>query len=94
MTDATKTSAEIYGAVANKSRNLIDVLYNAEKDYLEWQTYRAGRTNAEIGTALGITDAEVGIIDAAYAAGHAVYTYAANGVPAQSDYLYSLRVAS
>lgn len=73
------------------AKTLIQVLVNGEEAYNEWQSFRAGRTNLEIATALSRTETEVAELDACYAALKMLYDYANNQTPSQSDYFYSLR---
>jgi hypothetical protein len=73
------------------ARTYLQVLTNGNDAYNEWQSFRAGRTNLEIATALGRTEIEVADMDAAYAALKLIYDYGNNQVPAQADYFYSLR---
>ena len=76
------------GSVA---RQLIDSLNRALNEYEEWQSFRAGRTNAQIATALSRTETEVAELDSCFAAGLALFNYADNATPTQSDYFFSLR---
>lgn len=75
----------------NASRNLITAMREGERQYNEWQNFRASRTNAQIATALGRTETEVADMDSCFAALLAIKNYANNGTPVQSDYLFSLR---
>lgn len=70
---------------------LIRHMLNGLNAYNEWQSFRGGRTNAEIATALSRTETEVAEMDSAFSALKAIYDYANNQTPSQSDYLYSLR---
>jgi len=73
------------------ANNVMTVLTEGNRQYLEWQSFRAGRSNAVIATALGRTETEVAEMDACFAAMLAVFNYGNNGVPTQSDYFFSLR---
>lgn len=73
------------------SRDLKVALNNGIDAYNEWQSFRAGRTNAEIATALSRTETEVAEMDAALSACKILYDGANNVAISQSDYMYSLR---
>lgn len=73
------------------ARPMVERLIMGEELYNRWQNYRAGRTNAQLATALGRTETEVSELDAAFAALHTLYQCANNVDVSQSDYLYSLR---
>ena len=73
------------------ARAIINALREGVKQYDEWQNFRAGRTNAQIATALSRTETEVGEMDSCFAAMLAINNYADNGTPSQSDYYFSLR---
>lgn len=61
-------------------------------NYNEWQTFRAARTNAQIATDLGKTEAEIADLDSCYAAYKEIYDFADNvASPTQGDRLYSMR---
>lgn len=75
----------------NNSNNVMATLGEGKRQYDEWQSFRAGRTNAQIATALARTEAEVAEMDACFAAMLALFNYGNNGVPTQSDYFFSLR---
>lgn len=77
----------------NAGRQLKTALLGGLEAYNEWQSYRAGRTNADIATALGapVTEAWVVDLDSAFSAGKELYDYADNQTPSQGDRLYSIR---
>ena len=75
----------------NTAKQTIIQLEAGLREYNEWQSFRAGRDNAAIATALGKTETQVADVDAAHAASKALYDYADNQTPVQSDYLFSLR---
>ena len=76
------------GSVA---RDIIASLNRGLNEYNEWQSFRAGRTNAQIATAVSRTETEIAELDACFAAGLAMYNYADNQTPTQSDYFFSMR---
>lgn len=89
-----KTWENVSTSGGSIARDLIAVLNRALNEYNEWQSFRAGRTNAQIATDLaetGIVEADVAALDSCFAAGLALFNYANNGTPTQSDYLFSLR---
>lgn len=81
--------------VANKAgsrgNDLISALLQGQREYDEWQSFRAGRTNAQIATALSRTETEVAELDSCYSAFKALNDYANNQTPSQSDYYFSMR---
>jgi len=89
--NADLTWVQLTAGAGFHSKTYLQVLTNGNEAYNEWQSFRAGRTNLEIATALGRTETEVAEMDAAYAALKLLYDYGNNQVPTQSDYFYSLR---
>lgn len=85
------TWSDLSRDVQNAARAMITALREGERQYNEWQNFRASRTNAQIATALGRTETEVGDMDSAFAALLALHNYANNQTPSQSDYYFSLR---
>ena len=83
------------GMAASLAQHMINSLNNGLEQYLNWQTFRAGRTNAEIATALGKTEADIAALDAVYGAVKELYDYADNdsGVY-QADRFYQFRIFS
>jgi lipid-binding SYLF domain-containing protein len=74
-----------------QASDLISVLLSAMNNYNEWQSFRAGRTNATIATALGKTETQIAEIDACFVAFIELYNTANNSPPYQSDRFYSMR---
>ena len=93
----TYNTDETWLTISNKlssdSRNAIQHLEVGLRGYNEWQSFRAGRTNAQIAALTGFsrTEAEIADMDSAYAGLKAIHDYANNQTPVQGDYLYSLR---
>lgn len=85
------TWSDLTQACSQISDNLRATLQRGLEEYNEWQRFRAGRTNAQIATAVSKAEADIAAMDAAFAAAKALYDYANNQTPTQSDYLYSLR---
>lgn len=73
------------------AQNMISTLNESFNQYNEWQSFRAGRTNAQIATALGKTETEIAEMDACFAAMKELYDYANNQTPSQGDRFYSMR---
>lgn len=88
-----KTWDQISGSAGNYARTLINDLYAGLREYNEWQSVFAdlGGSNAAVAASLGVTETAVAELNACYAALLALYNYANNQTPAQSDYFYSLR---
>lgn len=89
-----KTWENVSNAGGSVARDVIAVLNRALNEYNEWQSFRAGRTNAQIATDLGetgILEADVAALDSCFSAGLALYNYADNSTPTQADYFFSLR---
>ena len=59
--------------------------------YNEWQSFRAGRTNAAIATVLGKTETNIAEMDACFGAIKELYDAANNVAISQSDRFYSMR---
>lgn len=74
-----------------QAQNMIASLTAGLNEYNEWQSYRAGRTNAEIATALGKTESQVAEIDSCFGALKEMHDYANNQTPFASDRFYSMR---
>ena len=85
--------ADVLSQASNAAGGAESYLYSGLRAYDNWQSFRAGRTNAQIATDLGgtATEAKVAEVDSMYAALKALYDYASNQTPVQSDYLFSIR---
>jgi len=91
MAYETSWSIEILAA-AQYSKAVIKTLNESLEKYMDWQTYRAARTNAQIATALGRTEDEIADLDACLSAFKEIYDFANNEAsPAQGDRYYSMR---
>lgn len=93
-----KTWEDLSGRAGSGARNVISALTQGVDHYNEWQSFRAGRTNAQIAAALPlkqngdtVTEAEVADMDSCYAAMLSIDSFANNGVEPQGDYFFSLR---
>lgn len=60
--------ATLVQTLERHGRNMTTAVREANEAYAEWLNFRAGRTNLQIATALGRTEAEVADMDAAYSA--------------------------
>jgi hypothetical protein len=89
--NADKTWIELSGAAGTMARSLIQVVDLGLNEYNEWQSFRAGRTNAQIATALSRTETEIAELDACYAAFLTAHNALNNVAITQGDYYYSLR---
>jgi hypothetical protein len=73
-------------------RNEMNTREESLRQYDLWQRFRAGRTNAQIATALSKTETEIGEMDAAFAVFKTIHDFANNvASPTQGDRYYSLR---
>lgn len=89
--NADLTWVDLMNVLGNHARNVMTALREGEAQYNEWQSFRAGRANADIATALSRTSAEVAEMDSAFAAFKMLADCANNQAPVQGSYLYSLR---
>lgn len=85
------TWTDLSKIAGQQAADLISTLLSANNNYNEWQSYRAGRTNAQIATVLGKTETQVAEMDACFAAFLEIYNAANNVAVSQSDRLYSMR---
>lgn len=89
--------AQRAGATAE---TLQEALLHGLAEYNEWQSFRAGRTNAQIATALTalgpgtITEGQVAEMDACYAAFKVLHDCASNVAVPQGDRFFAMRVFS
>lgn len=74
-----------------QASDLIFALNAGLNSYNEWLSFSAGRTNAEIATALAKTEAQVAELGACFAAFKDIYDAANNVSVSQSDRFYSMR---
>ncbi len=89
--NADKTWNDVSFLAGNIASSIIGILMNGNNAYLEWQSFRAGRTNAQIATDLSRTETEIAELDSCFSAFLALHNYANNQTPFQSDYYYSMR---
>jgi hypothetical protein len=74
------------------AREVIDKLTRHIEVYNEWQTFREGRSDSDIASAMGRTETEVADLDSCFAAFKEIYDFADNvASPTQGDRLYSMR---
>ena len=89
--NADLTWGDLSYKAGQQAQNTIATLNESLNQYNEWQSFRAGRTNAQIATALSRTESEVAEMDACFAALKELYDYANNLTPSQGDRFYSMR---
>lgn len=89
--DGDQTWDDLVGDLSVKARNFVHNLLLYHEAYNDWQTFRDGRTDAQIATALSRATADVADLDAAYAAFKDLHDLANNVVVAQGDRLFALR---
>ena len=79
----------------NVGRQVKNSLLAALEAYNEWQSFRAGRDNATIATALSVTTTQVAELDSCFAAGKECYDFATNvASPTAGDRFYAIRIFS
>lgn len=86
-----KTWATLAQEAHYAAKQMTDALVNGLNMYNEWQSFRNARSNATIATGLGVSEAAVAEMDAAYAAMKTLYDAANNVAVSQGDHFYSLR---
>ncbi len=85
------TWTDLSKIAGQQAADLISTLLSAMNNYNEWQSFRAGRTNAEIATVLGKTETQVAELDACFAAFLDLYNAANNVATSTTDRFYSMR---
>lgn len=74
------------------STNLRESLIHGKESFEEWIHFSAGRSNAAIAAALGVTEAQVADLAAAHQAALELYNFATNVAgPLQGDRFFGLR---
>lgn len=90
--NADLTWADLVTSLQNTGRNFSTSVREALNQYNEWQSFRAGRTDAAIATALGRTAAEIADMDAAFAAFKVTHDFLDNVAgPVAGDRFFALR---
>lgn len=85
------TWTDLSRIAGQQAADLISQLLSGMNNYNEWQSFRAGRTNADIATALGKTETQIAEMDACFAVFIELYNAANNVATSTSDRLYSMR---
>lgn len=85
------TWADLSKIAGQQAADLISTLTSGLVNYNEWQSFRAGRTNADIATALGKTTTQIAEMDACFATFLELYNAANNVATSTSDRFYSMR---
>jgi hypothetical protein len=88
----TETWGSLTGKAEQHARSTIRILNENLEAYNDWQTFRGGRSNADIATALGVTETDVANMDACFSAFKAIYDHANNVSPSQGDRFYAMRI--
>jgi hypothetical protein len=90
-----KTWDELVNEIGQPAQQLLRSIREGQGHYDEWQSFRDGRTNADIATSLGRSETEVAEMDAAFAAFNSITRYQDNDTPpAGIDQGFALRVFS
>jgi hypothetical protein len=79
--NADLTWSDLAITAGRAGKQLSTSLREALAEYDEWQSFRAGRTNAQIATALSRTESEVADLDACFAAFKELYDYSSDYSP-------------
>lgn len=93
--------ANLAERAGSTAETLQEALLHGHAEYKEWQSFRAGRSNAQIATALTsaggsgtVTEAQVAELDACFAALKELHDCADNVAVAQGDRFYAMRIFS
>lgn len=89
--NADKTWADLSGQAGSIGRQVISIIDGGLNAYDEWQSFRAGRTNAQIATALGRLEAEVADMDSCFAAFKTAHDAMNNTAITTGDYYFAIR---
>lgn len=85
------TWTDLSKIAGQQAADLISTLLSAMNNYNEWQSFTAGRTNAEIATTLGRTETQIAEMGACFAAFLELYNAANNVSTSTADRFYSMR---
>ena len=87
------TWAKLADIAAAGAETMINALIHGLELYNEWQSFRAGRTNAQIAAAPGIgkSETQVAEMDACFAALKELHDCASNMAVSTGDRFYSMR---
>lgn len=94
MYDGEMTWADAVNDCSNVALTALNTLIRSHEKYMQWQTFRAGRTNAQIAAVWSVPETQVAQMDAAYSGAEELYRCANNEVVSQGDRLYALRIFS
>ena len=89
--DAEKTWADLVTTLGSAARNSIQHLEVGLRAWAEWNNFKDGRTNAQIATALGKTEADIQAMSASFVALKRIHDFANGDTVANLDYLSNLR---
>lgn len=85
------TWTDLSKIAGQQAADLISTLLSGMNNYNEWLSFSAGRTNAEIATALGKTETQVAELAACFSAFIELYNAANNVATSTSDRFYAMR---
>lgn len=95
--DGDQTWPDLTSSLDQKARQLVQNLLLYNEAYNDWQTFRAGRTDAQIATDLTnlgpqtVTTTMVSEMDSAFSSFKDLHDLANNAAVAQGDRFFSLR---
>lgn len=90
--DPDMTWADLEGKAQREARSLLNGLKNGREVYREWLSFRDGRSDATIATALSKTEAEITDLRKCFLAMDEIWDFADNvASPIQGDRLADLR---
>jgi hypothetical protein len=92
MYNGDQTWTTLSSAASGSAETLKESIIHGLDAYNEWQSYRAGRSNATLATALSVPESQVAEMDACFAAMKELHDCASNVATSQSDRLFALRV--
>jgi len=90
--DPDMTWADLEAKAQREARSLLNALKNSKEVYREWLSFRDGRADSVIATALSKTEAEVTDLRKCFLAMDEIFDFADNvASPTQGDRLADLR---
>lgn len=92
MYNGDQTWTTLSSTASASAETLKEALIHGLDAYNEWQSFRAGRSNATIAGVLSVAEAQVAEMDSCYAAMKELHDCANNVATSQSDRLFALRV--
>lgn len=89
--DAKKGFSDFEREVGTYGRNLMQAVATAEELYQDLLVFAAGRTNAQIATALGVDEAWITDLQAALVAMHRIHDFCENVAVTAGDHFDAIR---